>query len=180
MDSLERAFDALLALEGATQDTSWEACALLEDWVPTGGPRNADRVVREAPSEAIVTLLFPARLENACPRRRRGLDRLVLNSLVNMMKWDQPLTDTSVPGHDAAQLIIGCWNPFNKRDTYVANIRDLYPTNLHISVVALFEEYSLSSLGYLDKKSYQCVVVDEMYLHNHDFNETAKLVWFVF
>ena len=102
----------------------------------------------------------------------RGLDRLVLNSLVNLMKWDQPLVYTFVPSPDVAQSIIDRWNPFNQRDTYVANMRDLYPTNLRIPVVSLSEEYSISFPDYLDKKSYQHMVEDEMYLGNHDFNET--------
>ena len=50
MDSLERASDALPALEGVAQDASQEACALMEDGILTEGPRNADRVVWEAPS----------------------------------------------------------------------------------------------------------------------------------
>ena len=38
VDSPERASDALLALEGASQEASKEACASLENGVPTGGP----------------------------------------------------------------------------------------------------------------------------------------------
>ena len=53
------------------------------------------------PLETTVGLLFLARLTNAGPRRPRGLDRLVLNSPINSMKWDQPLEDTSDPGPDA-------------------------------------------------------------------------------
>ena len=126
---------------------------MLEDGVPTGGPRNADRVVREAPSKVVVGILFLARLANVGPRMLRGLNKLVLNSFVNPMKWDQPSANTSVPGSDAAQSIIEHWNPFNQRDTSFANMHDLYPTNLRIPVVALSEEYSISFPGYLDKKS---------------------------
>ena len=96
------------------------------------------------------------------------------------MKWDQPSADTFVPSPDVAESIIDHWNPLNQRDTYVTNMRDLYPTNLCISVVALSEEYSISFPDYLDKKPYQLVVEDRMYLHNHDFNEMFEMVWFVF
>ena len=48
MDSLERAFDALPALEGATQDASREVYASLEDGVPVEGLSNGDSVMREA------------------------------------------------------------------------------------------------------------------------------------
>ena len=71
VDSLERASDALSALEGASQDASKEAYALLEDVVPTGGSPNADGVVGEAPSEIAVGLSFLARLANAGPCRPR-------------------------------------------------------------------------------------------------------------
>ena len=69
---------------------------MLENGVLAEGPRNADRVVREAPSEVAVGPLFPARLTNAGLHRPRGPNRLVLNSLVNPMKWDQPSEETSV------------------------------------------------------------------------------------
>ena len=65
------------------------------------GPCNVDRVVREASSKAVVELLFSARLANAGPRRPMGPSRLVLNSLVNLMKWDQPSANTFDPGPDA-------------------------------------------------------------------------------
>ena len=79
-------------MEGAAQDAPREACSSLEDGVPVEGPRNTDNVVREAPSEVAVGPLFPARLANVGPCR------LVLNSPINPMKWDQPLMDTSVLG----------------------------------------------------------------------------------
>ena len=114
------------------------------------------------------------------PRRPRGYDRLVLNSPVQPMKWDHFSTNTFVPGPDATKSIIDRRNPFNQRDTFVTNMYELYPTNLRIPVVALSEEYSIPFPDYMDKKSYQCVAEDGMYIHNHDFNETAKLVWLDF
>ena len=53
-NSLERAFDALPALEGAAQDTSREAYVSLEDGTPAGGPLSADKVMGEAPFIEIV------------------------------------------------------------------------------------------------------------------------------
>ena len=67
MDSLEQASNALLTLEGASQDASKEACALLEDGVPAGGLPNADGVMGEAPSKIAVGLSFSARLANVGP-----------------------------------------------------------------------------------------------------------------
>ena len=48
VDSPKRSFDALPALECASQDASREACASLEDEVPSGGLPNADRAISEA------------------------------------------------------------------------------------------------------------------------------------
>ena len=55
-------------------------------------------------------------------------------------------------------------------------MRDIYPINHRILVVALSEEYSILFSGYLDKKSYLRVAEDGMHMRNHDFNETTKLV----
>ena len=86
MDSLERASDALSALEGASQDSSKEACASLEDEVPAGGgggrPLNAAGVEGDACSEIAVRSLFSTRLANASLRRLRLPDRLVLGKYV--------------------------------------------------------------------------------------------------
>ena len=92
------------------------------------------------------------------------------------MKGDHSPADASIPGPDSAWLIIDRWNPFNQRDTYVVDICELYPTNLRIPVVALFEKYSIPFPGYLDKKPYQHMAEDGMYIRNHDFNETTELV----
>ena len=83
----------------------------------------------------------------------------------------------SIPGLDSARSIIDRWDPFNKRDTSVTDMRELYRTNRRIPVVALSEEYSIPFPSYMDKKSYQGVAEDGMYIPNHDFNETVELVW---
>ena len=62
MDSIERTSDALLPLEGFSQDASQEACASLEDGISTMGPPRADNAVGEAPSmETAVVPLLSAR-----------------------------------------------------------------------------------------------------------------------
>ena len=69
---------------------------------------------------------------------------------------------------------------FKKRDSSAAHMRDLYPNNLQMPMVARFEEYSTPFPSYMDKKSYQPVAEDGMYIHNHDFDETVELVWLNF
>ena len=63
---------------------------MLEDGVSDGGPPDVDRGMGEAPLEIVVELSFSASLANASPRRPRGPNKLVLNSLVILMKWEQP------------------------------------------------------------------------------------------
>ena len=126
--------------------------------------------------EIVVELLFLTRLANLGPRRLKGPDRLMLNSLVIMMKWEQPSSGAPSSGPYTAQSIIDRWSPFNQRDTSIAHMRNLYPINHHIPIMVLSEEYFVPFLGYLDKKSYQCMAEDGMHMRNHDFNEKAELV----
>ena len=65
MDSPEWASEAILALEGAAQEAFGEAGKAMEDGVPAGGPFDADKVARKAPSEIAVGSSFLARLANA-------------------------------------------------------------------------------------------------------------------
>ena len=67
----------------------------------------------EQASSALLVLWFSARLTNAGPRRLKGPGRLVLNSPVILMKWEQLLSGALVPGLDTTQLIIDRWSPFN-------------------------------------------------------------------
>ena len=144
VDSLEQAFDALPALEGAAQDATRGACALLEDGAPTRGPPNADQAVREAPtSETTIGLLMQARRSNFTipdARRARLPDRLIWGSYVKPMEWGRPSEDMSASGLDEARLIIDHWNPFDKRDSSIAHIRKLYPNLLRIPMVASAKE----------------------------------------
>ena len=83
-------------MDGAAQEAPREACASLEDRVPTEGPPNANRVVVEAPLEIDAKLLFSTRLANADPRKLRGLDRLLFSTPIIPMKWEQPSTGAPI------------------------------------------------------------------------------------
>ena len=63
---------------GASHDASREACASLDDGVPTRGPPNADGVVGEAPSKIVVGSSFLPRIANVSPRKPRLPNRLML------------------------------------------------------------------------------------------------------
>ena len=117
VDSPEQALDTLLTLEGVTQEASSEPCSSLEGGVPDRGSSDANREVGEAPLEMVAELPFSARLVNAAPHRLKGPSRLVLNSPIIPMKWEQPSLAVHVLDLDTAQLIVDHWSPLNKRDT---------------------------------------------------------------
>ena len=71
-----------------------------------------------------------------------------------LQEWDRPLMDTVASGPKVAREIIDYWSPFNKRESSVACMRDLYPTLLRVPMVARAEEYSVPFFGYLDRKSF--------------------------
>ena len=79
MDSLERAPDALPTLDDVSQDASGDACASsLEYGVPSKGSPTTIGVNGEALSDIVVASSFSARLANACPRRQRLPNWLML------------------------------------------------------------------------------------------------------
>ena len=172
MDSPKQASDALSALEGAAQDSSKVACASLEDGAPTGGPPNVDQAVSEAPT--IETTIGPL-LQIIWPRARLP-NKLMLGSYVKPMEWSRSSVDTPAPGSNETRPIVDLLNPLKKKDSSAAHMRDLYPNLLRLPVAARAEEYSIPFLIYMDKKFYQLVAEDGMFIHNHDFDETAELV----
>ena len=65
----------------------------------------------------------------------------MLGSYVKLLEWARTFADMSALGPDAAWSIIDHLNPFNKRDSSVSHMRELYPNNLRVLVVARAEEY---------------------------------------
>ena len=101
----------------------------------------------------------------------------MLSSYVEPMEWARPIEDAPTPDQEIARALINYWMPFDQRDPFVVHMRDLYPHSFHVPVVAHGEEYSIPFPVNLDKMSYQRVAEDEMYMRNHNFDETIELVW---
>ena len=156
----------------------------MENGAPVEGSPNVDQVVIETPT--VETANSPplqarwSRLIIPGASRARLPDLLMLGSYVNPVEWGHPSMDTPALSPDEAQSIIDRWNPFNKKDYFISHMSDLYPNLLRISVVARAEEYSIPFPVYMDKKSYQRVAEDGMFIHNHDFEKTVELVWLDF
>ena len=100
----------------------------------------------------------------------------MLGSYVKPMEWNRPLVDPSAPSPDEARSIINLRNLFNKRDSSATHMRELYPDLLQIPMAAHVEEYSIPFPNYMDKKSYQRMAMDGMFIRNHDFDEMVELV----
>ena len=106
VDSLERAPDALLALEGTSHNASREACASLEDGVLTERPPNADGVMGEAPIEMGVGSSFSAMLANIGPCKPRPPNWLMLGIYVMLQEWNHSSEDKVAPGPEAAMFLL--------------------------------------------------------------------------
>ena len=108
---------------------------------------------------------------------RRPPDRLVLSSYVEPMEWARPTEDAPALDQETVRALINYWRPFDQRDPSVTHMCDLYPHGFRVAAVAHGKEYSISFPVNLDKRSYQRLAEDGMYMHNHDFYETTELVW---
>ena len=64
------------------------------------------------------------------------------------------------PSPKGAWEIINRWSPFNKRESSVSHMCDLYPTLLWVPVATRAEQYSISFLDYIDRETFQCVAKD--------------------
>ena len=86
-------------------------------------------------------------------------------------------TDALALDQETARTLINYERPFDQRDPFVTHMHDLYPHSFLVSALARKEEYSIPFPVNLDKRSYQPVIEDEMYMLNHGFDETVELVW---
>ena len=89
--------------------------------------------MEEAPLEVATAPSFLTRLTSVGPRRPRMLDRLLLSSYVLPREGVPSSADIVAPGLESAREIIDCWSPFNKRESSVMHMRDLYSTFLRVS-----------------------------------------------
>ena len=99
--------------------------------IPAGGSPSAEGVVAKAPLEVVAT---PLKVVMAGSRRLRMPDQLLLSSYVPPKDRVHPLANTVAPGPKGSREIIDRWSPFNKRESSITHIRDLYPTLLRVSM----------------------------------------------
>ena len=104
-------------------------------------------------------------------------DRLVLSSYVELVEWAKPMEDASALNQETTRALINYGRPFDQRDPSVVHMHDLYPHKFRVPAMTHGEEYSIPFPVNLNKRSYQCVAEDGMYMRSHDFDETTELVW---
>ena len=107
-------------------------------------------------------------------------DQLLLSSYVPTQEWVHPSADTVAPGSKRTREIIDYWSPFNKRESSIKNMRDLYSILLRVLVATCSKKYSISFPNYLDKETFQRVAKDGMLIRNHNFHQPAELVSYDF
>ena len=158
VDSPKRAPGALSDLEGDARGASFKVCVSLEDRALVGEPSLDDKVTNEAllAEEAggpPPWAKWPS-LALSEAWRIRPPDKLIPDSYVKLLEWSHQPTDALAPDHEAAQLLVRKCNPFDKRDSLIAYMHNLYLHSLRVSVVAHYEEYSILFPNYMDKRSY--------------------------
>ena len=62
------------------------------------------------------------------------LDRMLVNSYLPPRGLTPPMEEATVPGPKGAQEIIDRWRPFNRGESLVDHLHDLYPTMLRMPV----------------------------------------------
>ena len=107
-------------------------------------------------------------------------DRLMLNSYIPRQGQAPPIEEVSAPRPEGAEEIINRWNLFNKGESPVAHMEQLYPALIQMLVVVQAEgkgeEYAVSVPTYACKEDLKQVVEDDILIRNRNFVQSAELV----
>ena len=90
------------------------------------------------------------------------------------------MEEVSVPEPEGAKEIINNWRSFNRGESPIAHMHQLYPAFLQMSVAVQAEErgeeYVISILAYACKDELKQVVKDGMLIHNRNLVQSTELV----
>ena len=114
-------------------------------------------------------------------RRRPMLpDRMLLNSYLPPRGPTPPMEEVSVLESEGAQEIIDRWRPFNRGESSVDHLHDLYLVMLRMPVTVWVggqgEEYTISVPAGTIKEDLQQMIEDGMQVRNRNFAQSTKLV----
>ena len=101
---------------------------------------------------------------------------MLLSTYIPPHERIHPLVGMVVLDLEGAQEIIHRWSPFNLAERLVVHMRDLYLNYFRVPVAARSEQYSIPFPVCLTKEAFQSMVEDGMFICNHDFHQSTKLV----
>ena len=101
---------------------------------------------------------------------------MLLSTYVPPYERVHPPTGMVALDLEGAKEINHRWRPFNQAEPLVVHMRDLYPNHYRILVAAYAEQYSILFPVYRNKEAFQSVAEDRMFIQNHDFHRSTKLV----
>ena len=112
--------------------------------------------------------------------RPRLLDRLLLNSYHPPRGPVPPMEEVLAPEPDGAQEIIDYWRPFNRGESPVDHLHDLYLALLRMPIIVWVEgrgeEYAILAPTSIDKEDLLQMVEDGMLVRNCNFSQSTELV----
>ena len=107
-------------------------------------------------------------------------DRLLLNLYLPPRGLAPPIEEVLAPRPEVAQEIINRWRPFNRGESSVNHLYELYPALLRMLVAVRTEgrgeEYVVSVPASFGKKDLWQMVEDGMLVRNRKFAQSTKLV----
>ena len=114
--------------------------------------------------------------------RKRSLlpDQMLLYSYLPPHGSAPPMEEVSAPGPKGVQEIIDHLRPFNRGESMVDRMHDLYPTMLWLPVVVQAggqgEEYRVTVLAGTIKEDLERMIEDGMKVRNCNYAQSTELV----
>ena len=113
-------------------------------------------------------------------KRSLSPDRIFLNSYLPPRGPTPVMDEVTAPGPDDIKSILHHWRPFNRGESTVDRLDDLYPRMLRLPVRARearqSEEYSIVVPVRTIKEDIYQIVEDGMQIRNQNFVQMAELV----
>ena len=153
-----------------------EAGAPLKEGIPVRGPSNVDKIREGSSSGVVADPIPPPRPTDTVSNRRIPPDQVLLSIYIVHHERIHPPVGMVVLDLEGAREIIHRWSPFNQAEPPITHMHDLYPNYFRVPLATHVEQYSISFPVYMSKKAFQSMAEDEMFIRNHDFHRSAKLV----
>ena len=101
---------------------------------------------------------------------------MIVSTYVPSLERVRPSLDMKASNLEDVLKITHRWNPLNQEESPVTRMHDLYPNYFRMPMTACLEQYSIPLLVYVDKEDIQPMDEYGMFIRNHNFQQSAKLV----